>query len=167
MLEDSAWTCPGHTGGEHLKNCMAQAKCILCDTRYGDLGDHLYDTDDAGVSKCRYCGQCETHQFDPNVEDGKVCTICGFRQLSGDEVLIGDINGDGNINSTDGVLLKRYLAKWDISAQVKYENPAMVEVAGDCNQDNKIVSADGVLLSRYLAKWEFESKINTVVVVEK
>ena len=43
----------------------------------------------------------------------------------------------------------------------------MVEVAGDCNQDNKIVSADGVLLSRYLAKWEFESKINTVVVVEK
>ena len=167
MLEDSAWTCPGHTGGEHLKNCMAQAKCILCDTRYGDLGDHLYDTDDAGVSKCRYCGQCETHQFDPNVEDGKVCIICGFRQLSGDEVLIGDINGDGNINSTDGVLLKRYLAKWDISAQVKYENPAMVEVAGDCNQDNKIVSADGVLLSRYLAKWEFESKINTVVVVEK
>lgn len=161
VLEESAWTCPAHSGGENLKNCMAQAKCIFCDERYGDYGDHLYDTDEeTGVSKCAYCGQCETHQFN----EDNVCTICGYRELSGNEVLVGDIDGNGTINSADGVLLKRYLAKWDISSRVP--DVELVKVSGDVDQDTKVITKDAVLLSRYLAKWSVDSKINTIVVVE-
>ena len=87
-------------------------------------------------------------------------------EVQGDELLIGDVNGDKKINSTDAVLLKRYLAKWDISSQLQYENTALIEVAGDVNQDGKVVSTDAVLLSRYLAKWTIDSKINTVIVVK-
>ncbi len=159
ILEEDIWTCPGHTGGEHLKNCSAQAKCSLCDERYGAFGEHLYDDQ---TKRCVYCTACEVHQFN---EEG-VCTVCGAVEVQGDELLIGDVNGDKKINSTDAVLLKRYLAKWDISSQLQYENTALIEVAGDVNQDGKVVSTDAVLLSRYLAKWTIDSKINTVIVVK-
>ena len=57
----------------------------------------------------------------------------------------GDINNDGVINIKDAVLLAQYLAKWDVTLDMK---------AADCNADGKIDIKDAVLLAQYLAKWK-------------
>ena len=58
---------------------------------------------------------------------------------------IGDINGGGEVNSRDGSLLNRHLAKWAVQID---------EETADINGDGEVNSADGALLARYLAKWD-------------
>lgn len=62
-----------------------------------------------------------------------------------ENVLIGDVNGDGIVNGKDGVLLAQYLAEWDVT---------VVDAAADCNGDGIINGKDGVLLAQYLAEWD-------------
>lgn len=71
--------------------------------------------------------------------------------------LYGDLNGDGVVASADSVLMKRYLAEWNVTIDTLE--------AGDLNGDGNVTSADSVILSRYLAKWEFENKVGTPIVV--
>ncbi len=56
----------------------------------------------------------------------------------------GDLNGDGRINATDGVLLAQLLAGWSVQASV---------TAADCNGDGAVNATDGVLLAQHLAGW--------------
>ena len=74
-----------------------------------------------------------THSFNQGV-----CSCCNGK--------LGDVNGDGVVDSTDSTILSRYLAKW-VSC---YIDPLL----SDMNQDGVINSADGVLLKRYLAGWD-------------
>ena len=57
----------------------------------------------------------------------------------------GDLNGDGKINSLDGLMLMRYLNGWTV-------NIASPE-AMDVNGDGKVNSLDGLILMRYLNGW--------------
>ena len=57
----------------------------------------------------------------------------------------GDLNGDGNINATDSVILSQILAGWDITTAFD---------AADCDGDGEITVADSVLLAQYIAGWE-------------
>lgn len=68
-----------------------------------------------------------------------ICIVCGFDRA---DVLPGDINGDGEIDITDSVLLFRYLVGID-------DDNTIVE-ACDFNEDGEIDSLDSVLLLRYL-----------------
>lgn len=56
--------------------------------------------------------------------------------------LVGDVNGDGKVNSDDAVCILRYLAGYDVG--VKIEN-------GDVNGDGKVNSDDAVCILRNLA----------------
>ncbi|HOM02026.1 MAG TPA: glycosyl hydrolase family 8 [Acetivibrio sp.] len=58
-------------------------------------------------------------------------------------ITYGDVNGDGNVNSTDLNLLKRYLLK-------QTEN--INRQAADVNKDGTINSSDWSILKRYLIK---------------
>jgi len=58
----------------------------------------------------------------------------------------GDINGDGNVNSTDYSLFKRYLLK------VVRELPINDLRAADLNNDGKVDSTDATILKRYLVR---------------
>lgn len=58
----------------------------------------------------------------------------------------GDMNGDGEINSGDGTLFSRHMAKWDVKDKIDLK-------AGDLNGDSDVNSADATILARYLAKW--------------
>lgn len=62
-------------------------------------------------------------------------------------VLIGDVNGDGEVNNRDRAILTRYLADWD-----GYEEIDLV--AADVNQDGEVNNRDRAILTRYLADWE-------------
>ena len=64
--------------------------------------------------------------------------------------LLGDINGDGTINSADVTLLFRYTAKDATLAALTAEQLLLA----DANQDGKVNSADVTLLFRYASKDE-------------
>ncbi len=59
----------------------------------------------------------------------------------------GDLNGDGDINATDSVILAQVLANWDIEYN---------KSAADCNGDGDVNAMDSVLLAQYLANWDVE-----------
>ncbi|TYQ16748.1 UNVERIFIED_CONTAM: dockerin type I repeat protein [Acetivibrio alkalicellulosi] len=59
--------------------------------------------------------------------------------------IVGDLNGDGIVNSIDYVLMRRYILEIVSSLPVKDEL-----VAADLNLDGKINSNDYVILKRYL-----------------
>ena len=60
-------------------------------------------------------------------------------------VIIGDLDGDGELSDWDGVLLARYLAGWNV------EIPTLDAL--DIDGDGEITDWDGVVLDRYLAGW--------------
>ena len=74
-----------------------------------------------------------------NVENGSV-------NIS--DVLIGDVNNDGNVNTLDRVILTRYIAKW-----AEYPAESINMVAADVNCDGSVNTLDRVILTRYIAHW--------------
>ncbi len=61
--------------------------------------------------------------------------------------IVGDVNGDGSVNSLDRATLARYLANW-----TGYAEKVVLEAA-DVNGDGSVNSLDRAILSRHLAKW--------------
>lgn len=62
-------------------------------------------------------------------------------------VLCGDLNGDGQVNSMDRAILSRHVAKWE-----GYET--IDEAAADVDGDGRITIHDRAVLSRHVAKWD-------------
>ena len=63
-------------------------------------------------------------------------------------VRTGDVNGDGEVDAHDRVILTRYLADWEGYAdQIDLQ-------AADVDQDGKVTHRDRAILTRYLADWE-------------
>ncbi len=63
-----------------------------------------------------------------------------------DSVKIGDVDGDGDRDSTDAVLLKKYLAG------IRDFNVTINEKACDVNGDGDINVRDAILLLKHLAQ---------------
>ena len=70
------------------------------------------------------------------------CTGCGEAEQE-TRLLPGDANGDGTVNTLDLIVLRQYLASWDVTIH-----------AADCNGDGTINALDLVRLRQYLAGWE-------------
>ena len=62
-----------------------------------------------------------------------------------EETIYGDANGDGMVNSSDAVLMKRHLAGWNVEIDEK---------ACDVNMDGTVDSADVVLIQKKLAGYQ-------------
>ena len=67
--------------------------------------------------------------------------------VSADDVLYGDLNGDGAINNRDLALLQQYINKWDVTID---------EVAADVTADGAINNRDLALLQQYINKWDVQ-----------
>lgn len=65
------------------------------------------------------------------------------------DVLIGDVNGDGRVNSIDRMMLARYIAEWE-----GYSEDTINMTAADVNEDDRVNSIDRMILARYIAEWE-------------
>lgn len=75
-----------------------------------------------------------------------VCTGCGAVEDKDEpQVNYGDCNGDGKVNGLDLILLRQYLADWEVSPDL---------AAADCNGDGKVNGLDLILLRQYLAAWD-------------
>lgn len=65
------------------------------------------------------------------------------------DYLIGDVNGDDELDNLDRLTLTRYLANWD-----DYGEDAINIDASDVNQDGSVDNLDRLVLTRHLANWE-------------
>lgn len=162
-----------HWGGEHGRveakhsfgeaTCTSPATCTVCGAVVGEALGHEFTVPATCTDPvtCARCGEADPkssalgHQY-----LDCVCTVCGEKE----PILVGDIDGDGIVYLGDSILLKRYLAGWDVADQVKNENLKLVGISGDADQDGEVNVKDTILISRYLARWEIESAINTYVI---
>ena len=65
-----------------------------------------------------------------------------------DEIIYGDVDGNGAVETSDNVTLSRYLAKWS-----GYGDDVINIGASDVDNSGNIDSTDNVILSRYFANW--------------
>lgn len=77
----------------------------------------------------------------------RIGSLTAFERVydAGCQAIKGDVNGDLRVTSSDAVLLKRNLARW---------NSPIIENNADVDGDGKVTSKDGVILSRFLAGWK-------------
>lgn len=61
--------------------------------------------------------------------------------------ITGDVNDDGEVDTTDRILLSRYIAEWD-GVEINLE-------AGDIDKSGGLPeTTDRIILSRYIAEWD-------------
>ena len=80
------------------------------------------------------------------VEKVKFYTVAGKVDVV--DVLIGDVNGDGSLDTLDRLTLSRYLANWK-----GYTIDTINAIGADINCDGSIDTLDRLILSRHLANW--------------
>lgn len=74
------------------------------------------------------------------------CGDCGY--TGNEEIppcMLGDMDGDGKINSKDDIFLQRYLSFWS--------NTNINVDAADVNSDGVVNAKDAIMIQRCLAKW--------------
>ena len=59
----------------------------------------------------------------------------------------GDVNGDGKVKLDDAILLRRYVAGWEVDIDL---------LAADVNGDRKVKLNDAIILRRYVAGWDLK-----------
>ena len=86
-----------------------------------------------------------------NAEAGlqeRICTACGEterQEIPRLEVVCGDANGDNKVNALDLILIRQYLAGWEVTPDMS---------AADLNGDGKVNAPDLIRLRQYLAGWD-------------
>ncbi len=155
--EEREVICPeGHTYSVELitdapsctENGMLKFVCSVCgDTVSEELtaAGHAFDSDftvdveateNTDGSKSRHCLCCD------EVTD---VTVIKYESSSEEEttVVLGDVTGDGKINSRDTMMLKRYLA-----ASVSADSINIINA--DVTEDGKVNSRDMIKLKKYM-----------------
>ncbi len=151
-LEDNDNTCANDTSIPHtygnwevvktatcLETGLEHRVCSVCgkeETKTIPLLSHTY-------------GEWVTIKEPTQTENGsrqRTCTVCGHIETQvlypqGGEKY-GDVNGDGEVNASDAVILKKYLAQMDVFCDKKL---------ADMNHDGDITSSDAVILLKHLA----------------
>ena len=73
----------------------------------------------------------------------------GFRTSDGKisiaSYIPGDVNRDGQVKLNDAIILRRYVAGWDL---------VIDELAADVNRDGQVKLNDAIILRRYVAGWD-------------
>ena len=94
---------------------------------------------------CDICGEVLSHEELPaghKYENGK-CTVCGERDPDAPALATGDLDGNGNIDGTDYLLMKRYILG-------TYRLTEEQNLAADVNHDGAVDSGDYLLIKRHV-----------------
>ncbi len=92
------------------------------------------------------CSMRQPHVYDN--ENDFICNICGEQKEGG---VVGDTNGDGNVNTRDYAMLIQYLNGWDVVINT---------YAADVNGDGAVNTRDYAMLIQYLNGWDVILKPN-------
>lgn len=80
--------------------------------------------------------------------------------ISGDQYIVGDVDGNGSINLMDALLISRHNLQLETLTGVNL-------AAADVNTDSSVNLADSVLIQKYVAKMNVNSSIGTVKTYKK
>lgn len=80
-----------------------------------------------------------------NADGSKLSFANAAARVTVRDFIVGDVDGDGEVNDWDGILLNRYLAGWTMTLNI---------AAADTDGDGEVTDWDGILLDRYLAGWQ-------------
>lgn len=138
---------------EPNEDTMVESRTVY---RYTNVYDHpldeTWESDEEGhwqvCTECDYVTEKQPHSGGQATASHRaVCEICGAEYGVLSDVMIGDVNSDGVVDSNDRATLARHLAGWgSIYDDLDF-------VAADIDRDGDITSSDRVILSRYLAGW--------------
>ena len=76
-------------------------------------------------------------------DDNVVCAVLEY--VKENNLVLGDVDGNGEIDDWDSVLLDRYLAGWDVDIDIS---------SADMDGSGEVDDWDSVLLARKLAGWD-------------
>ena len=103
--------------------------------------------------------------YDENTEDVDLVTIGGTITVNdAPEIMWGDANGDGVIDTRDITKLKKYLANYDYDTETSTET---VGPGADANGDGVIDTRDITKLKKYLANYDYDTETSTEVLGPK
>lgn len=68
-------------------------------------------------------------------------------KVAGGEIMYGDVDSDGSIDTPDLIRLAQYLAEYDVTID---------ELAADCDGDGSVDTPDLIRLAQYLAEYDVE-----------
>ena len=134
---DSRTVLPSCTEGGYTEHT-----CTLCGAVFRDS-----ETPATGHSFGDWRVSREPTLREPG-EKMRSCEVCDYAEyaplprLDPDR---GDATCDGSLDSRDLILLRQYLAGWDVDANI---------CGADCNGDGAVNSVDLILLRQYLAGWD-------------
>ena len=78
-----------------------------------------------------------------------ICMHCGKEEPA--EILLGDVDQDGEITDWDAILLNRYMAGWAVTILLE---------AADIDGDGEITDWDAILLDRFMGGWNIPELTN-------
>lgn len=130
--------------------CVDNDKNHSCDICGVALGTHKAET---GSHYCSYCGKALSACVD--IDKDEKCDICE-KNVQNPPALtyqMGDVNGDGKINSRDALMIKQYVVKMITFTE---EQLIYANVYYDVNSDGtpKINSRDAMLLQQFIVKMD-------------
>ncbi len=85
--------------------------------------------------------------YDKDVKEVEFTSQNGAIEVK--EYIPGDVNRDGYVKLNDAILLRRYVAGWDVTIDL---------LAADVNRDGQVKLNDAILLRRYVAGWDVTLK---------
>ena len=68
-----------------------------------------------------------------------------YYSLESEEIIYGDVNGDGVVTEDDSTVLKQYFAGYMVTID---------EFAADVDNDGELTRRDAMILARHTASWE-------------
>ena len=78
--------------------------------------------------------------------------------------IYGDVNGDGDINASDVLLLRKYMANYDYNTNTP---TVTVQAGADANGDGDVTALDVLLMRNYMANYDYETGSSTIVLGPK
>jgi hypothetical protein len=103
--------------------------------------------------------ECINVEFEDLEATGVSGTIT-VTEAAEEEILWGDVNGDGEVNAKDATKLKKYLANYDPDTETSTET---VEAGADANGDGEVNAKDATKLKKYLANYDPDTGTSTEV----
>lgn len=109
------------------------------------------------TAHCAGCGDCYLpilpeycEGYDPDRSGVQTVTVSCLGETATLTITVvgaenGDANGDGKVNGLDVILLRQYIAGWDVTVD---------PIGGDANGDGKVNGLDVILLRQYIAGWD-------------
>ena len=121
----------------------ATVNCLQCGTCYFPVLPEYYENYDSNT-----LGEQEVRVSDGTDWDTiRVIVVDSDAEEPEPAATTGDVNGDGKVNGIDAIVLRQYLASWDVQLSLE---------AADVNGDDKVNGLDAILLRQYLAGWNVE-----------